>query len=110
MNTDASDEAKGERSHALACSEYHPEMVIIRKDWIYAAQNSMKKGIESMQCELEEHDAKYGRDLQRHKLEAEQMERDIETAKRDLMKLNDFTFSHFQNTEVFERANAKNNQ
>lgn len=84
------------------CSEYEPEFVVIRKDWIYSAQDSLSLGIEAMHELLANHDASIGRDFPRGKREAEEMEEEISKAESRLSQLNDFKFSHKQNSQEQE--------
>jgi hypothetical protein len=96
-NVDMS-EMKNELS-SVTGSEYSPEMVIIRKDWLYFATAAMRLGRESMQAELFDHDRRLGRTIQRNKWAAETMERDIKKMDLAIKRLNDFKFSHFQNAK-----------
>ena len=89
--------AAGSALSASPGSEYRPEMVVIRKDWIYKGTSAIRIGIESMQAELMRHDRELGRTILRNKRDAEDMEREIEKMQKAIQLLNDFTFS--QNTE-----------
>lgn len=79
---------------ASACSTYTPEMVVIRKDWIYAAQSAIESGIESALEELRVHERDLGRTTPKNKRAAENMEREIQKMRTAKNQLNDFTFSH----------------
>lgn len=83
-------------------SEYGPEMVVIRKDWLYAGTSAIRNGIESMEAELMRHDLELGRTIPRNKRDAEDMEREIEKMRKAIQLLNDF----LPNTELM-REGAK---
>ena len=73
---------------------YRAEFVTIRKDWLYAAEESLNYGIEAMEEELVKHDVSIGRDRPKGKRDAEDMERRIAVAKTNKRLLHDFVYSH----------------
>jgi len=73
-----------------AGSEYLPEMVVIRKDWIYKGTSAIRNGRDSLQAELFRHDRELGRSILRNKRDAEDMERDIAKMDTAIRLLNDF--------------------
>jgi len=63
---------------------YEPEMLTVRKDYIYAAIHAIKNGIEYAQMCLNEHDTALGRTTLKNRNWAETMERDIRQMKQSL--------------------------
>ena len=67
--------------------EYIPEMWTIKKDYIYAAIDSIKAGIEYAEIVLNDHERLMGRATRKNRVWAEQIERDIINMTRALEQL-----------------------
>ena len=67
--------------------EYIPEMWTIKKDYICAAIDSIKAGIEYAEIVLTDHERLNGRATRKNRVWAEQMERDIKNMTQALEQL-----------------------
>lgn len=66
---------------------YEPEILTVRKDYVYYAITDIKNGIEYAQICLDEHDRNLGRTNKKNKAWAETIEHDIQHMKATLNTL-----------------------